>query len=84
MLIKEMEKIPLTLDQDHVILFQDSKFQKRSRDRPYGESSLPRRALMTASSKSLPGNYLKCDCTERVNSRNRKGLQPISLYYMYI
>lgn len=84
MLIKEMEKIALTLDQDRVILFQDSKVQKRSRDRPCGESSVPKRALRTANNKSLPGNDLKCDCTERVNSHNLKGLQSVSLYYMYI
>lgn len=84
MLIKEMEKIPLTLDRDCVILLQDSKVQKRIRDRPCGESSVPKRALMNASNKSLPGNDLKCDCSERVNSHNLKGLHPISLYYMYI
>jgi len=84
MLIKEMENIPLTLDQDHVILFQDSKVQKRSGDRPCGENSVPKRVLITASNKSLPGNDLKCDCTERVKSCNLMGLQSISLYYMCI
>lgn len=80
MLIKEMERIPL--DPGHVLLFLDSKFQKRNRDRPCGEFSVPESVLVTASNKNLPGNDLK-HCTEKVSSYNLTGLQPISLYSMY-
>lgn len=75
-------KKSLTLDQDHIILFQDSEVQKSDMDRLSGESSVPKRTLVPASNKGLTGNDLNCDCTERVNSCNLKGLQPISLYYM--
>lgn len=64
--------------------FKTAKFIREARTREQPGSSIPEMALMTATNKSLSGNDLECGCSELVKSCNLKGLQSISLYYMYV
>lgn len=63
--------------------FKVTKFIREVRTREQARSSIPESALMTAN-KSLSGNALECGCSELVKPCNLKGLQSISLYYMYV
>lgn len=64
--------------------FKIAKFIREARPREQAGSSIPERALMAATNKSLSGNGSECGCSELVKSCNLKGLQSISLYYMYV